>query len=210
MPAPAPNALSVVLGILRLSHKYDVQYLYRRALKHLAVDGWYTLTYEDIIGVGEDHLVNGISPVHPRYSLQVIRAVIEELLPFLGGDMGPHVGKALAAHRHLVLATIAITRFLTVYDPCGSANTCDAARKSALSDFLDDLTDMEGQLIPHNVAENTLGTLTSLGICTGCRDRARSRIREAASAFWDELPGIFELQPWEELHAMERTAMGEE
>ncbi|KAJ7664761.1 hypothetical protein B0H17DRAFT_835030, partial [Mycena rosella] len=32
MPRPAPVELHVVLGILRLAHKYDVQYLYLRAL----------------------------------------------------------------------------------------------------------------------------------------------------------------------------------
>ncbi|KAJ7159379.1 hypothetical protein C8R43DRAFT_881836 [Mycena crocata] len=40
MPAPEPIELSVVLGILRLSHKYDVQYLFRRALQHLAEGEW--------------------------------------------------------------------------------------------------------------------------------------------------------------------------
>ncbi|KAJ7112971.1 hypothetical protein C8R44DRAFT_631359, partial [Mycena epipterygia] len=35
MPAPAPIELWVVLAILRLSHKYDIQYLHRRALHHL-------------------------------------------------------------------------------------------------------------------------------------------------------------------------------
>ncbi|KAJ7182424.1 hypothetical protein C8R43DRAFT_1054358 [Mycena crocata] len=37
MPPPAPVELQVVLDILRLSHKYDAQYLHDRALQHLAV-----------------------------------------------------------------------------------------------------------------------------------------------------------------------------
>ncbi|KAJ7723918.1 hypothetical protein B0H16DRAFT_330905 [Mycena metata] len=36
MPHPEPVKLSVILGILRLSHKYDIQYLHRRALNHLS------------------------------------------------------------------------------------------------------------------------------------------------------------------------------
>jgi hypothetical protein len=35
MPPPSTVDFDVVLGILRLSHKYDVNYLYKRALMHL-------------------------------------------------------------------------------------------------------------------------------------------------------------------------------
>ncbi|KAF7341311.1 hypothetical protein MVEN_01867400 [Mycena venus] len=35
MPPPSPTHLSTVLAVLRLSHKYDVRYLCRRALLHL-------------------------------------------------------------------------------------------------------------------------------------------------------------------------------
>jgi hypothetical protein len=37
-----------------------------------------------------------------------------------------------------------------------------------------------------------------------------TKMYEAASAFWDELPGIFGLQPWEELRAMKRGVMEED
>ncbi|KAJ6475997.1 hypothetical protein C8R47DRAFT_985513, partial [Mycena vitilis] len=37
MPPPEPVELHVLLGILRLSHKYDVRYLLLRAIKHLGV-----------------------------------------------------------------------------------------------------------------------------------------------------------------------------
>ncbi|KAJ7048344.1 hypothetical protein C8F01DRAFT_1283448, partial [Mycena amicta] len=36
-PPPTPVVVSSLVGILRLAHKYDVQYLFRRALKHLEV-----------------------------------------------------------------------------------------------------------------------------------------------------------------------------
>ncbi|KAJ7089924.1 hypothetical protein C8R44DRAFT_544227, partial [Mycena epipterygia] len=36
MPPPERARLEDVLGILRLSHKYDIQYLHRRALNHLS------------------------------------------------------------------------------------------------------------------------------------------------------------------------------
>ncbi|KAJ7074669.1 hypothetical protein C8F01DRAFT_32547 [Mycena amicta] len=37
MPPPSPTKLSTVLAVLRLSHKYNVQFLIRRALRHLNV-----------------------------------------------------------------------------------------------------------------------------------------------------------------------------
>ncbi|KAJ7910537.1 hypothetical protein B0H13DRAFT_603067, partial [Mycena leptocephala] len=149
MPAPASNAFSAVLGILRLSHKYDVQYLYRRALDHLAVTGWYRKSYDQPLG---HHLVDSGSP-SPTLALSVILTALEvgaqwllpwayyalstwsgdDLLPFLQGKTGPHAVKALAAHAHLVRATLAIHRFLTIYDPCATPYSCDVARKSALS-----------------------------------------------------------------------------
>jgi hypothetical protein len=122
LPAPASNHLSVVVGILRLSHKYGCQYLHRRALEHLHVDGWYSMAYNEL---GSEHLHNGIPEFCPTHSLRVIQAATEvgalwllpytcyslstysskDLLPFLEGSTGPHVAKALATHTYLVRAT---------------------------------------------------------------------------------------------------------
>ncbi|KAF7352178.1 BTB domain-containing protein [Mycena venus] len=34
MPPPSPVDFTAVIGVMRLAHKYDVQYLFRRALSH--------------------------------------------------------------------------------------------------------------------------------------------------------------------------------
>ncbi|KAJ6589286.1 hypothetical protein B0H19DRAFT_1103517 [Mycena capillaripes] len=229
MPAPAPSDLSVVLGILRLSHKYDVQYLYRRALDHLAVDGWYRKNYEQHTGNRyADHLID-IAPDAPTNALFVIITALEvgaqwllpwayfalstwhktDLLPLLEGKMEPHVVKALAARADLVRGTIEINRFLTTYNPCGSASTCDVARKSALSTLLDNLADSVAP-ITAGLEKDALDALKSLGMCVKCREAAKNHLWEASSAFWDEIPSFFGLPPWKELHAMERAAMEEE
>ncbi|KAJ6528286.1 hypothetical protein DFH09DRAFT_935321 [Mycena vulgaris] len=49
MPPPERSDIHVVLGIVRLAHKYDMEYLFRRALQHL------THTYP----VHLDGLING-------------------------------------------------------------------------------------------------------------------------------------------------------
>jgi hypothetical protein len=165
LPAPAPNHLSVVVGILRLSHKYGCQYLHRRALEHLHADGWYSIAYDKH---GPEHLNNGIPEFCPTHWLRVIQAATEvgalwllpftyyglsthsseALLPFLEGTTGPHVAKALAAHTHLVRAMVAIHRFLTVYTSCDTPQSCGTARISSLSDLMDELEDPELTPLP--------------------------------------------------------------
>ncbi|KAF8175525.1 hypothetical protein K438DRAFT_1847891 [Mycena galopus ATCC 62051] len=228
MPAPAPNNFLVVLGILRLSHKYDVQYLYRRALEHLAADGWYNMTYD---GDSEDHLELDDDPpvISPLHALGVICAATEvgalwllpaayyhlsthssgALLPLLDGSLGTHVGKALAAHTHLVCAEVSIHSFLTKFDSCATGDTCDKARNSALPDLLAHVCDRYLHPVPSNLMQDTMDNMESLGLCNECRESAKTRLHEAASAFWDSLPDIFGLPPWNELHAMKRVAMGE-
>ncbi|KAF8144973.1 hypothetical protein K438DRAFT_1847896 [Mycena galopus ATCC 62051] len=226
MPAPAPNYLSVVLGILRLSHKYDVQYLYRRALEHLNLDGWYYTTYDEDC---PEHLDNGLPEFSPLYPLQVIRTATEvgarwllpatyyhlstysseELLPFLEGSFGPDVVKALAAHTHLVRAAVTTHDFLTNYSSCLAPNACDLARSITLRAFLTGLSSPALQPFPRDLIGDVMVELEENGMCSECRESAKTRMHEAASAFWDEIPGIFGLPPWNELHAMKRVAMGE-
>ncbi|KAJ6452231.1 hypothetical protein C8R45DRAFT_1123871 [Mycena sanguinolenta] len=120
MPAPAPFPLLAALGILRLSHKYDVPFLHRRALDHLATDGYHRKTYDDD---GTDHLTCDLDdPLEMNFSI-IAAAVevnaqwllpwtyycaathsVEMLLSFIdrGGKMTPYAQKALALHTHLV------------------------------------------------------------------------------------------------------------
>ncbi|KAJ7901242.1 hypothetical protein B0H14DRAFT_3852367 [Mycena olivaceomarginata] len=142
LPAPAPNHLSAVVGILRLSHKYGCQYLNCRALEHLHVDGWYSMAYDEH---GLEHLNNGIPEFCPTHSLR----------------------------------------------------SFGTARISAPSDLMDEL-------------KITVDNLEYSGMCSDCRELAKIQMHEAASAFWDELPSIFGLPPWGELHAMKRATMGED
>ncbi|KAJ7901177.1 hypothetical protein B0H14DRAFT_3123697 [Mycena olivaceomarginata] len=197
--------------ILRLSHKYGCQYLHRRALEHLIADGWYGRNYDDD---SLEHLSYGIPKFSPAHSLWVVHAAIEvgavwllpyayyvlstyssaELLPLLEGSMGSHVGKALAAHTHLVRATRA----------CDTPERCNPARSAALANLLRKLSDPELNPIPSTVVQIVMDDLESLGACSVCRETPKKQVHEAASAFWDELPSIFGLPPWDTLHAMKR------
>jgi hypothetical protein len=217
MPAPVPIELSVVLGILRLSQKYDVQYLSRRALDHLADGGYYYETYI----IPESHIID-ILPESPINSLSVILMATEvgaqwllpyayyctatysaeELLPFLAGKMEKYALKSIAAHAHLVRGAITIERGLIIHDACTTRKKCDKVRESALSNLLD--TVAETWVNPFQMA------YPPAGMCSKCLKLTKTKMRDAASAFWEELPSIFGLQPWEELRAMKRAAMEED
>ncbi|KAJ7503742.1 hypothetical protein B0H11DRAFT_1984147 [Mycena galericulata] len=212
MPSPCPVELSVVLGILRLSHKYDVQYLFRRALHHLAEGEWYALSYDQPC---IDHIITGdSSPIH---SLSVAVAAIEVgawwLLPMAyydatcygidqllalaaDGALQPHAMKCAIAQARFLRGTSAVNQFLTLKGDspsCGNPGGCDTVRRSLLVEHFDLMKDDAGL--------DPLGEWDT---------RAKTLFSEAAREFWAELPGIFDLPPWPELDAMKRAAMGED
>lgn len=228
MPAPAPIELWIVLAILRLSHKYDVHYLHRRALEHLVVDGWYMATHYE---TPQDHLIGSGSESGPVDYISVITTAVqvgalwllpwayyqasgfaaEQLHPFLEGTTEQHARKCLAAHKHLIRGTVAINRFLVKGSPdCATRKICDDLRESILSGVFDHIQD-ESDLNPLCYWDaESWENLADLGLCDSCCPLAKTGHDEAASAIWDKLPRIFGLPPWEDLRAMKRDAMGEE
>ncbi|KAJ7161885.1 hypothetical protein C8R43DRAFT_919788 [Mycena crocata] len=224
MPAPVPIELQSVLGILKLSHKYEVQYLHRRALEHLALDGWYSETYECYSNGGTDHLIN-LEPRSPINSLAVIVAATEvgalwllpyayyctstfgsEILLAITGALAQPVRKCIASHADLLRGQIAVNQFLR--KRCLNP-TCDAVFSSELCALLDDVA-QSTFAIPLMDPKKTFKRKKKAGICKACYDLAKTTRLEAATAFWDRLPAIYGLPPWAELVAMKQAAMGEE
>ncbi|KAF7361120.1 BTB domain-containing protein [Mycena sanguinolenta] len=229
MPAPVPFPMSAVLGILRLSHKYDVPFLHRRALDHLVKDGWYWKAHDDD---WTDHLTSRCGDQDFLASaLSIIPAAIEvnapwllpsayycaatysaeELLPLLEGKKALYALKALSAHAHLVRGLITVENALTAYvETCTNAEQCDRARGLSLARVLSNLSEdsVSLRLSKDEIKRHSV-RLTADGMCSKCLQSAAARQHEATSAFWDELPNIFRLQPWEDLHAMARAAMKE-
>ncbi|KAJ7045164.1 hypothetical protein C8F04DRAFT_1388727 [Mycena alexandri] len=229
-PAPTPLRLSVVLKVLRLSKRYEVPPLYRRALEHLAVDGWYRQTFDEH---SHDHLTD-IAPEETalRNSLSVIETAVEVgaqwllpcayyclaghepdvLRPFLVGNMEPHVQKCIAAHSSLLRGVIKVNQFLTQAGDkqCATLARCKAARASATSDLLAMLNQPWVDPTPPTLEITTDANMKSRGMCDHCRALAKTRLRKAAAKFWNKLPKLFGLPTWEELHEMNRVAMGED
>ncbi|KAJ6602733.1 hypothetical protein DFH09DRAFT_899686 [Mycena vulgaris] len=220
--------LWIVMAILRLSHKYDVHYLYLRALDHLPKDGWYSEAYDD---KSTDHLiVPNAAGSDMRLTISVLATATEvgalwllswayyftsafsakKLIPLLQGSIEQHVRKCLDAHVHFVRGSASVNRFLTIRSRCAMDEACSALRDSYLSNFLDDI---EGgkDLDPLFCWDVTSWwNLKAQEMCDDCLELAKTQHHAAAQAFWNKLPSIFGLPPWEDLRTMQHAAMGED
>ncbi|KAJ7438365.1 hypothetical protein B0H11DRAFT_2104886 [Mycena galericulata] len=226
LPAPAPVEFSVVLGILRLSHKYDVEFLYRRALQHLITDGWYFEGFDDPDHPG--HIVRNHDIQHPLSLIAISHEIgtlwllpwayyaalssygSADLLRFVDGARRQHARTCLAALPLFISASIATNRFLTLDSPCTTAASCSSARMASLDDFFADTVNGL-QMDPSDLwKEEDWAVLKADGMCDACISVAKTRRRERLALFWKQLPIMFGLPPWEELHLMKRAAMGED
>ncbi|KAJ7112981.1 hypothetical protein C8R44DRAFT_631545 [Mycena epipterygia] len=226
MPAPAPIELWIVLAILRLSHKYDVRYLHHRALHHLSEDGWYRVAHDQNL---REHLIASDSDLADNLAILATATQVgalwllpwayycastflpEELDPLLEGKMKQYIRKCLAAHARLVRGTIRINGFLTMRSTCATRAICDDIREDNLHVFFDiDAQHKGSDLNPLGYwAGDISEQFAAVGVCGMCCQLAKARHREASSAFWDKLPSLFGLPPWEDLHAMKEGAIGE-
>ncbi|KAJ7486955.1 hypothetical protein FB451DRAFT_1127200 [Mycena latifolia] len=231
MPPPAPVELLALLGILRLAHKYDVQYLYLRALEHIAVryaplslDDYSTSQYRDHIIYPADS-----SPV---YILGIIMAATEVealwLLPiayYLActypqktirsavalGASEHLVQMCIAGQAELIRGTVKVNSFLSKRSDaqCESAGRCEMSRVEGFNGYLSSL-DSEEDLTPLDdwPASDWAWFLRTGRMCRHCIQSAQESHTAALEEFWERLPLIFGLPSWSELHAMRDVVMG--
>ncbi|KAJ7458358.1 hypothetical protein B0H11DRAFT_1873323 [Mycena galericulata] len=216
MPPPAPVELDDVLGILLLAHKYNIRYLYLRALQHLS---------DSIIC---DGLTPGSNP-HPLQGLTMIQVVTEVgalwLLPALYQDVS-YTGlflQELIAHgadesiiRKCLAGSLQLSRATTIMygllmkQPltCIDTQRCNAFRLRHLSRFILCVR-QEVDLAPlgHFADFNEWGGIMAnlCGQCCAHAENDRARFRQE---LWESLPGIFGLPPWPELQVLRNAAMG--
>ncbi|KAK7062408.1 BTB domain-containing protein [Favolaschia claudopus] len=231
MPPPSCVEFVVVIGVLRLAHKYDVQYLFQRALSHLgsmypadftdlldAVGSVEDLPCDDMITTGDvEHIMAMIS----------LRAALEVgatwLLPGIyynivfSVDFMNHAAKylqtdeiqaCLAAQIKFMRAQASSYRFMRdlPLDSCPCWSECKAALAEAY-------TELDFRAAEHSdidplapfVFENT-----AIELCATCDEFSSTHFAEAQQTFWGSLPSIFGLPEWDELDQMRRKAMNEE
>lgn len=250
MPFPAQTNFDDVMGCLRLSHKYEFDYLRRRALIHMSSGYTTQLSRWDRIvalnrDIDEDTIVlsetpSWLGPDIPAYKISVIQVVREVgalwLLPLafytlsaafteLGRDIYHGVnynnspvslsaddqercarGHAIQSHT----TTTDILRFL--YNPldiqgCTTPMECYRERLAAFETIREMIPGESNSPLEiwHPEDWETLAD-----ICSTCLAVLKTSHQNDRQAFWDKLPEIYDLPPWEELERMKIEAIGTE
>ncbi|KAJ6540869.1 hypothetical protein DFH09DRAFT_1368513 [Mycena vulgaris] len=203
MPPPAQVEIDAVLGILRLAHKYDVHYLYLRALEHLSV--MYGPSSLD------DYLARPIHwPTLPT-SWETIDAITQFGALWLLPVAYYLAARLVSGRRPISSAEPSRGAASWRHGPMG----CSAWRSSALISLFgflgheddDPYDDNFGPLGDYDACQwNVL--LNHKLMCPHCGKEAMSIHETAMEEFWARLPSIFGLPPWSDLNAMRVAVMG--
>ncbi|KAJ7725799.1 hypothetical protein B0H16DRAFT_1471679 [Mycena metata] len=235
MPAPTSNLLSDILAILRLSHKYDIQYLHRRALDHLSK------IFPTELSMFLQHL-NSFPPGFEVFKtsadahLEILRVIHQVnalwLLPaaysraskcspqrLFAAPSWPHLPDAIkaklhVAHAHQARHIIAIVHAVGgTHDAttCTSPQTCPGEILLLVTALLEPLGELEMEFNFFDVKDIFLPDVwKDLGgtMCATCSKHRTEQVSLSMQKVWDGLPANPGLPPWDELRAMRDMTMG--
>ncbi|KAJ7119180.1 hypothetical protein C8R44DRAFT_625570 [Mycena epipterygia] len=248
MPFPAQTTFENVVGCLRLSHKYGVDYLRRRALVHLSsgyrtmLSEWDSSTYKmnPSPGRSASDITTWFWPTNVAYNMSVINLAREVdalwVLPiafyrisasFSEVDSDVFHGTVyngaptslslqdqkmiLIGHRGQSASTNAdILRFLSYprsanIQGCELPTHCDGERLAAIESSREMIRDCPS--IPLDIWV-TADWNELRELCPACLAVLKDTHQKARQAFWDKLPEMYGLPPWEELEKMKEAAIG--
>ncbi|KAJ7182417.1 hypothetical protein C8R43DRAFT_910924 [Mycena crocata] len=230
MPPPVLVELQVVLDILRLSHKYDVQYLHNRALQHLAVRYGMSSVSAYRAPQHKDHIIYPASGSKSLPQLLIIAAATEvdalwllpvayyiasthrksdlrAAIPF--GAQTHHVQACLSAQSDLVRGTGKVWSFMSVRsDGCMTPQSCDTFLRTGITNLMvgffseDDLTPLDdwNEDVDWETMEDSL--------CEVCFATSKVNHAKDIEDLWQLLPTMFGLPTWPELDALKAAAVG--
>ncbi|KAJ7640108.1 hypothetical protein DFH06DRAFT_1216614 [Mycena polygramma] len=229
---PASTTLEILAGVLRLSDKYEVQHLRRRALVHLSSQFPTKLEDWDLLSSTSAWMRRSWDlDDEPGTLIQLIKLSRESRAPWILPTVLYHLGNTVGndeTHLPTILhgeqrldnadqvsfligygiqrnADRDVTRFL--YDPttipgCSSRTQCMESRFHALTDVADDCN--VNPTIPLSIwAEGDWGRL-----CTVCLRALRKSHRGARQDLWARIPHMYGLASWEELEELKEAAIG--
>ncbi|KAJ7895572.1 hypothetical protein B0H14DRAFT_2680869 [Mycena olivaceomarginata] len=229
MPFPEPAFLEDILAILRLSHKYDVGYLHRRALQHLSTE-FYSASVEEYLEYEKktSHLKyrsNDVDKV--SYDFAVINAArevgalwflpmayydacrrgFERLLSALArGPNESHVRTFLSGYHYLCEATLraALGCLSGPADLCPQPNICKQLHDRWRFIVFEPPTSMPLDLLAQMEKHISPTGLLPHRFCVPCYESVNCKgFRDC----WNDLPSYFGLPGWPELNAMKEAAM---
>jgi hypothetical protein len=225
MPFPEPAFLEDVLAILRLSHKYDVGYLHRRALQHLSTD-FYSASVEEYLESEKktSHLkyrsndadkvsydfavINAAREVGalwflPRTYYDACRWGFERLLSALArGQNESHVRTFLSGYHYLCEATLraGLGCLSGPVDLCLQPKICKQLHDRWRFIVFEPPTSMPLDLLAQVEKHISPTGLLPHRFCVPCYESVNSNC-------WNDLPSYFGLPGWPELNAMKEAAM---
>ncbi|KAJ6500872.1 hypothetical protein C8R45DRAFT_979395 [Mycena sanguinolenta] len=236
-PYPSKVSFENALSITRLSHKYAVEYLLRRALVHLSHEFPMTLStfdkrllrstdFEDIIdGQGDIApclaVVQLARRVNALWMLPVafykLASAHQEDIPWiLQCKMFKTHAAGLGDDDKLVFLTCSVLLsrlqseaicFLHSSDKCASSKKCNMARLDALTQVQNSIEEGVG-LDPLDLCLNQdVWNELEEGCCVKCYELLSQACGQARQMIWARLPGICGLPAWAELEKMKADAL---
>ncbi|KAK7062403.1 BTB domain-containing protein [Favolaschia claudopus] len=220
-PPPYPVKFGDIIGVLRLAHKYDVQYLFRRALAHLDVlyptdlgkRVYHAGTHVQFpsLDVTSDMIsLKAACEVGATWMLPTVYYAIAQEAGFLdraADYMQTHqIQACLAAQSKLMRYQVSSYDFLRSlpFAGCASADCQEAVEEAynELDNWRTNLWDIDplGEIVFDH---------TDAALCPTCSRFATARFSAAQQVFWETLPAVFMLPNWDELKEMRRKAMEE-
>ncbi|KAJ7664846.1 hypothetical protein B0H17DRAFT_1019493 [Mycena rosella] len=229
VPPSAPS-LDILGGILRLSIKYDVDYLTQRCLRHLSDIYPTTLKDWDLLGYSRD-IINFRAPpkVYPVFQILELLKEVEApwLVPAimylgcsnpmerivdgveLGGtpEMSPEKRTIIVAYTKQANAVEPVLRFLKQRFPeCHTPAKCNAELLQ-LSQFVAD--NWSACHFPLEIWEDHDWDQVAGDLCHACVGQCRKTHATARQEFWDRMPALFEVHHgWDELQNLKDAALG--
>ncbi|KAJ6470860.1 hypothetical protein C8R45DRAFT_1165462 [Mycena sanguinolenta] len=226
---PFTPPLDMLAGILRLSIKYDVDYLRRRCLGHLSdmypttLKAWDRLGYSrDIINLRAPpdvypvfHILDFLKEFEAPWLVPAIMYLgcsnpIQRILDgvALGGpaELTPEKRALLIAYPEQALSVESVLRFLKQRFPgCRAPEKCNTELLQ-LSVFIAE--NWGACRFPLEIWEEGDWEVVAGDLCSECIGQCRKMHAKGRQGFWDRMPTIFGLNcKWSELEKLKKAAL---
>ncbi|KAJ7134068.1 hypothetical protein C8R43DRAFT_929790 [Mycena crocata] len=217
MPPPAGVDFFAVLGILRLSHKYDVDYLFKRALLHLELVYPHKL---DKMHVRRGEIRLHYQDHNVKYDLKAILVLHEVgatwFLPAAYYSIGTYNHKSMtsageiwdslpaeikivciAIPSHHIRASIAVNSFLASRSCCRTATRCNAERDEEATIFMHRFGTYDSYTVdPLDEWRHRGWDGLTKRLCSECFSAAKHEYTALETRVWNLFPGHCELESW--------------
>ncbi|KAJ7048631.1 hypothetical protein C8F01DRAFT_1188873 [Mycena amicta] len=238
MPHPEPFKRLPLLGILRLSHKYDVEYLFKRALKHLEpafpfafsgrIESWRLFDlardegendaiWNQLMTIGALRRVGALWLL-PAAFYVTCQSLLDDLLAVReckNVDLKDIIlclrGQRSLSDEHAFV----FSRFLCdSSDKCPTKVECEAARKFLVQAYFDSVLDgsvYNSDILGSWVVDHQSDGWSELrgSLCEGCFFAAEKMVQPLCQSTWESLPEYFSLPQWDKLLAARAAVMGD-